>query len=230
MKTPKTKAKTYKKPKAQLKPVVRKTTAPKKKTTTQPKFAQKANMQNNIYIAADGTPYKLVPVKVKMHNDKKENHFHVILDDIDNRHVSVGLSTHKKKCANGKKGGNNYPLIKNVLYRGQKAPKQEEKTYMRRQGFVDVRDNYYNEQKGSMVENDYQKALVYGERAKKKYLDKKKSNDRAKHVIKSPSAIRRKSPVCCSNKNIAKPKQNVNVKLARKTVKANRATKTQKRK
>lgn len=126
-----------------------------------------------------------VPVVVKKHRDKNGNHNHVILDSIGKMNVSVGLTKQPKK---GKNGSNNYPLKKDTLDVGQKGYKPKEKTYMRRQGTVDDQKNYFHPQKGSMVEEDYQKAVKYGNHAKEKYLQNKKGNGSAKRVNNSPSA------------------------------------------
>ncbi len=115
---------------------------------------------------------KLVPVKIKTHKDKNGGHYHVIMDDVDDKHVSVGLSTKKTK---GKNGGKNYAMEKSPLDDGKVS-------YMRRQGTVDSKKNYRSEKKGTMTPNDYQQAQTYGDRAKQKYLrekEHKKSNDRA---------------------------------------------------
>lgn len=59
---------------------------------------------------------------------------------------------------------------------GQKGYKPQ-KSYMRRQGVVDKKDNYFKPTKGTMTKEDYSQAKIYGDRAKQKYLDNKKSND-----------------------------------------------------
>ncbi len=157
----------------------------------------------------------LVPVKVKKHRDKNGAHNHVILGDIDNNHISVGLSTKSKK---GKKGGNNFPLKKDTLDVGQKGYKPQNPTYMRRQATVDNQNNYYRSLKGSMVKEDYQQAMVYGNRAKAKYLSNKKNNGSAKRVNESPSAMGQKLPDRCSKleyakrKNLSSTKTKSNVK------------------
>lgn len=40
---------------------------------------------------------KNVQVTIKNHKDKNGGHPHVIIDNIDNKHVSVGLTTTQKK-------------------------------------------------------------------------------------------------------------------------------------
>lgn len=113
----------------------------------------------------------IVSVDIKTHKDKKGGHPHVIIDNIDDKHVSVGLSTHPKKGKNG----TNYALEKNPLDGNKQS-------YLRRQGTVDKKENYYSKRKGSMTRKDYERAKVYGDRAKQKYISQKnkKSNDSAK--------------------------------------------------
>ena len=107
----------------------------------------------------------LVPVRIKKHRDKKGGHPHVILEDIDDKHVSVGLTRDSKKGKNS----TNYKCEINPL--GGK-----DTTYMRRQGTVARKDDYLqSEKKGKMSPKDYAKAKEYGDKAKQKYLDGKKS-------------------------------------------------------
>lgn len=107
---------------------------------------------------ADG----LVPVRIKTHNDSKGGHPHIIVDDIDDKHVSVGLTHDKYKGKNH----NNYALERNPLG-------GDKKSYMHRQGTVAPRQSYSGERSGRMTPKDYDKAKEYGEKAKRKYIDKK---------------------------------------------------------
>lgn len=107
-----------------------------------------------------------VPVDIKTHKDKNGGHPHVIIDNIDKNHVSVGLSTQRTK-GKGKKSGTNYSLEKSPLDDGKLS-------FMRRQGIVDDKSNYYLPRKGTMTSKDYAQAKVYGERAKQKYIKNKK--------------------------------------------------------
>lgn len=104
----------------------------------------------------------MVIVTLKYHGDKNGGHHHVIVEDIDDCHVSVGLSTRKKKGKNNP----NYPLEQSPLGDGKKS-------YMRRQGTVAPKREYYSPSEGVMTEKNYAKAKEYGDKAKKKYLDKK---------------------------------------------------------
>lgn len=106
----------------------------------------------------------LVTVDIKTHKDSNGGHFHIIMDDIDDKYVSVGLSTQAKK---GKNGGTNYSMEKNPLDNGKHS-------YMRRQGIVDSKRFYLNSQKGTITINDYNVAKKYSDRALNKYLENKK--------------------------------------------------------
>ena len=115
--------------------------------------------------AAD-TEHLVISVNIKDHADKKGGHPHVILENIDDNHVSVGLTTRPKK-------GKNHPN-----YKLGTSPLGDGKTsYMRRQGTVAPINEYMNPRSAKMLPDDYQKAKEYGNKAKQKYLNNKKSND-----------------------------------------------------
>ena len=102
-------------------------------------------------------------ITIKNHKDKHGGHPHVIIENIDDKHVSVGFTTKPKKGKNHP----NYPLATSPL-------KDNKKSYMRRQGTVDSKKNYEKQRKGQMTAVDYAKAKEYGDKAKRKYLNKKK--------------------------------------------------------
>lgn len=106
----------------------------------------------------------IVRVTTKIHNDAKGGHPHIIVDNIDSKHVSVGLTT---KATKGK-GSTNYHLEKSPFDDGKKS-------YVRRQGIVDDVKKYNNPKLGTLTQKDYEQVKIYGERAKEKYLDKKKN-------------------------------------------------------
>ncbi len=108
----------------------------------------------------------LISVLIKKHNDKNGGHPHIIVDNVDNKHVSVGLTTQSHK-GTGPNAGKNYSLGNNPI------DENAEHTYMRRQATVDNKSNYYNPITGKMTEKDYKKAKENGEKAKKKYLEEK---------------------------------------------------------
>lgn len=108
-----------------------------------------------------------VSVLLKRHRDTQGNHHHVILEDIEDKHVSVGTTTKSKKGKNS----TNYGCDNDIVGTGQRS-------YLRRQGIVDFKTNYSDPKQGRMTIKDYAQAKIYGQRAKEKYLaQKKKSND-----------------------------------------------------
>lgn len=115
---------------------------------------QKTKKSNN-------TPY--IKITIKTHHDKKGGHPHIIFDNVDDKHVSVGLSTKPTKG----KGSKNYRLEKSPFNDGKQS-------YMRRQGTVAPKTEYSGKRHGSLTPKDYEHAKLYGERAKQKYLNKKK--------------------------------------------------------
>ena len=111
-----------------------------------------------------GENKSLIQVIIKTHNDTKGGHPHIIVDNVDNKHVSVGLSTKPKKGKNSP----NYKLEKSPLNDGKQS-------FMRRQGTVAPKGEYSGKRNGSLTPKDYAQAKIYGEKAKQKYLDRKKS-------------------------------------------------------
>ena len=106
----------------------------------------------------------IIPVTIKHHRDSKGGHPHIIVDNIDDKHVSVGLSTKPTKG----KGSKNYRMEKSPFDDGKQS-------YMRRQGTVASKNEYAGERKGTLTSKDYTQAKIYGNRAKQKYLDEKKN-------------------------------------------------------
>ncbi len=139
--------------------------APKIKTPTPKKTSDTSLKAKKPY----KKPLALVPVGIKDYRDKKGGHPHVIIEDIEDKHVSVGLTKDKYKGRNA----TNYKCEVSPLGDGKQS-------YMRRQAQVEPRKDYYNPRNGKMDAGDYERAKVYGERAKQKYLqkkDKKNSNE-----------------------------------------------------
>ena len=147
------------KPKTKTAP---KSSAPKSKVQTKKPTPKKAS---NTGLKAKKTykkPLVLVPVCIKDHRDKNGGHHHVIVDDIDDNHISLGLTTRKKK---GKNSTNYYCQI---------SPLEDGKdSYMRRQAQVAPKKEYFNPREGKMEIVDFEQAKIYGARAKKKHLEKK---------------------------------------------------------
>ncbi len=141
--------------------VVRKTNTATKQTTIVHKSTTAQNNTNN-----GGIFSKLIFVFIKDHKDNNGGHPHVIVDNIDNKYVSVGLTTQRYK-GKSPRAGKNYSLKNNPL--NEKA----DPTYMRRQAVVDDKEKYYKPRTGKMDKEDYEKAKEYGEKAKQKYLDEK---------------------------------------------------------
>lgn len=86
---------------------------------------EKKNTKNRL-TQGKTTKKDYVEVTIKKHKDKNGGHYHIIVDNIDDKHVSVGLTTKTKK---GKSGGNNYAMEKSPFNDGKKS-------LMRRQGTV----------------------------------------------------------------------------------------------
>ena len=115
-------------------------------------------------IENNAKPIATIPVLIKNHRDLNGGHPHVIVDNIEDKHVSVGLTTKKFK-------GKNHPNITLEV-----DPLSMGEGYMRRQGTVDDVSNYTRERQGLMTENDHNKALSIGAKAKEKYLRTKNAD------------------------------------------------------
>lgn len=106
----------------------------------------------------------LVTVTLKFKVDKNGGHNHVIVDNIDDNHVSVGLTTQKKKGKNS----TNFKL--------EHSPLPNDKTsYARRQATVAPKKSYTTPRAGKVTTKDLTRLKQYGEKAKKKYIAQKKS-------------------------------------------------------
>ena len=109
------------------------------------------------------TENQYVTVEIRTHKDAQGGHPHIIVDSVDDNHVSVGLTHDKYKG----KGHTNITLTVNPLGK-------PDITYMHRQGTVYSKKSYKEQpQKGIMTKNDNEKAKNIGARAKQKYLNKK---------------------------------------------------------
>lgn len=103
-----------------------------------------------------------VTITIKTHTDKNGGHPHGIMDNIDDKHISVGFTTDNKK-------GKNHPNIKL-----DKDPLCGNKpAYMRRQATIDKKSNYSKPSTGKMSGEDYKKAKMIAEKAKAKYIESK---------------------------------------------------------
>lgn len=111
---------------------------------------------------------ELITVDMKMHRDNNDGHHHIIVDNYENKHVSVGTTTDPFK-------GKNHPNI----HLGYSVLNNEQESHMHRQGTVDLQSNYYNPHKGQMTLKDFERAKQIGEKAKLKHIaeqEKKKNN------------------------------------------------------
>ena len=104
----------------------------------------------------------LIDIIIKNHKDKNGGHPHVIVDNIDDKHVSVGLSTKLKKGKNNP----NYKLEVNPLG-------DSKHSYARRQGTVAPQKDYSDPRSGKMSSKDYDRIKSYGKKAKQKYIEKR---------------------------------------------------------
>ena len=103
----------------------------------------------------------LIPVSIKKHADKNGGHHHIILENVGDNHVSVGLTTHPKKGKNSPNAKCDFDPLGNGA-----------KSYMRRQGIVSPVKEYGKQvYKGKMSPNDYARAKKYGDKAKEKHLN-----------------------------------------------------------
>ena len=107
-------------------------------------------------------PKNHISVIIKTHNDRNGGHPHIIVDDIDDKHVSVGITHDKKKGKNSP----NYLMESNPLG-------GSDRSYMHRQGTVDSKKFYYGNRTGKVTKNDYEKLRKYADKAKSKYIAKK---------------------------------------------------------
>ena len=114
-------------------------------------------------------PLILRPVTIKNHKDKKGKHPHAIMDEIDNKNVSVGLTTDNRKGRNA----TNRKCEVDPLGTGKTS-------YMRRQATIASKREYDSEsvRLGKMSISDYNQAEVYAERAKQKYFREKSAKKR----------------------------------------------------
>jgi len=104
-----------------------------------------------------------ITVPLKRHADKNRGHHHIIYDSVDDKYVSVGTTSQPKKGKNSP----NYNTHCDVLGNGKN-------TYLRRQGTVDNINNYFGSYSGKITSEAYEQGKKYAEKAKAKYLSKKR--------------------------------------------------------
>ena len=125
-------------------------------------MAKDKNKQNSPQRLQTG-PEPLVTVEIRRHRDSKGGHPHVMVDKVQGKEVSVGL-THSKKSG---KNMPNRKLQVNPLG-------GNETVYMQRRGTVAPSKEYGKPKQGKMTDKDYKMAKATGEKAKQKQIDKKK--------------------------------------------------------
>lgn len=154
---------TAQKPKTQTSRASSKPNTPKTSNNQSSKANNKTTSKQEAKQTSRASSKQDISVVIKKHNDSNNGHPHVILEDFEDKHVSVGLTTRKYKGTNSSR--KNYRLEKDPFGK-------LENSYMRRQGIVDYKTNYQNPRKGKLTKKDYEQALLYGQKAKEKYIKK----------------------------------------------------------
>lgn len=130
---------------------------------TKPKQIKLSKQNQDAMSALGYSVGDLVDLSIKKHPDKNRGHFHGIIDKIDGNYISVGFTTKEFKGKNA----TNYPLELDPL-------NTDKKSYMRRQATIDPKSKYYDDRQGFMTPKDHAIAKEYAERAKQKYISKKR--------------------------------------------------------
>ena len=126
----------------------------KKKVNEEPKEKQQEQQQE---VEPD------VEVIISTHNDSNGGHPHVLMDEIDDNNVSVGLTTRPKKGKNHP----NYPLEKDPTGKGKKS-------FMRRQATIDVKNNYKDPKSGNGKERLRESKGICEPRQRKVHREKRR--------------------------------------------------------
>ena len=104
-------------------------------------------------------------IRIGYLRDKNDRHPHLIMDEVDDKYISMGLSTEPRKGKN-KKAGKNKPLQINPLG-------GNDKSYMRRKATIENKKRYEKIQQGKIHTADYDVAKYYSDIAKDAYNKKK---------------------------------------------------------
>ena len=107
------------------------------------------------------TQSELVTVNLKFHPDSNGGHHHIIVENLGDKHVSVGVTRDNKYD----KKHNNVPLDHSPLSNGQKS-------YALRKGTVDEKKNYNSPKQGEITTEDAAKVKKIADKAKAKELKK----------------------------------------------------------
>ncbi len=102
-------------------------------------------------------------VLIKDHKDSQGGHPHVIVDNYQNKHVSVGIT----KASHKGKGHPNKRLQTDPLQSGKIS-------YMHKQGTVDLQSKYVRPRNGYMHPDDFIEANNIGKRALEKHKKTRK--------------------------------------------------------
>ena len=147
----------------QQKKQTKKTATTQGKQNTRPR-AQKAKQSRSKVYPKDTERGANIKVKMKWHKDKQGGHHHIIGDSIDDKYVSVGLTS---KSRPGKSKHKNTQLEARIL-------DKETTSYLRREAQVIRKDLYTGNYVGYVTCNDKKQIDNQIEKAKEKYKNNKK--------------------------------------------------------
>lgn len=134
------------------------------KSATPPKSETKSAQQQTSKPAVPQQPSKqtaqvsqddLITVSLKFHPDSNGGHHHIIVENLGDSHVSVGLTTSKKFD----KKHNNIPLEHSPLSNGKPS-------FILKKGTVDKKRNYNSPKQGQITQNDAVKVKNVADKAK----------------------------------------------------------------
>lgn len=154
-KTTKTAAKPTDK-KDNSKPTTKKATNNKTVTT-----ATKQTTANKSSISKSTTTNGLITVDLKFHPDSNGGHHHIIVEDLGDNHVSVGLTTSPKYDSKHKNIKLEHSPISN-----------HKQSYASRKGTVDKKKNYNSPKQGQITQTDKTKVKQIADKAKAKVIKK----------------------------------------------------------
>lgn len=101
----------------------------------------------------------LITVDLKFHPDSNGGHHHIIVEDLGDNHVSVGLTTNPKYDTKHK----NVPLEHSPL-------SNQKQSYASRKGTVDKKNNYNSPKQGQITKTDKTKVTQIADKAKAKAI------------------------------------------------------------
>ena len=163
-------AKQTNKPAAKKPAPVKTTAKPAAKTTANKKVETSKNVaasSKKATAATKATTSKptatsgLITVDLKFHPDSNGGHHHIIVEDLGDNHVSVGLTTNPKYDTKHK----NVPLEHSPL-------SNQKQSYASRKGTVDKKNNYNSPKQGQITKTDKTKVTQIADKAKAKAIKK----------------------------------------------------------